>query len=170
MLPPISHHIVLDAPVETAFDVFATKLGDWWPLVFTFSGADFLTAMVEPRAGDRWFERTRKGDEISWGDVRVYERSRRVVVGFAIGPDRKPVPTEKASEVEIRFLSAAGGTRVEVEHRDFERHGEGAKALRDGMDSFQGWPILLAELRRGVERVAKKAASTTIDRKAPAEG
>ncbi|HMI86482.1 MAG TPA: SRPBCC domain-containing protein [Polyangiaceae bacterium] len=91
---------------------------------------NFRSAVVEPRVGGRWLERTREGEEISWGDVRAYEPGRRLVLGFAIGADRQPVSREKASEVEVRFIPAGESTRVEVEHRNFERHEEGAELLR----------------------------------------
>jgi hypothetical protein len=51
---------------------------------------------------------------------------------------------ERASEVEVRFAGAGdGATRVALEHRHFERHGEGADGYRAPMDSPQGWPLLL---------------------------
>ena len=156
MLAPISHSLVIEAPPDAVFDLFANKLGEWWPLPFTFSGVSFQSAIVEPRAGGRWLERTREGEEIAWGDVHAYEPGRRLVLGFAIGADRRPMPRENASEVEVRFIPAGEGTRVEVEHRNFERHGEGAEILRSGMDSRQGWPIILAELRRAAERARPK--------------
>lgn len=153
MTPPsIRHEITLAVAAETAFEVFADHLGDWWPLAYTFSGPEFETARVEVQTGGRWYERTRAGQELSWGDVRAYERGRRLVLGFGIGPDRKPAPPERSSEVEVRFeQSGVAQTRVTVEHRGFERHGEGAQVLREGMDSpQQGWPVILAELSREI--------------------
>ena len=38
---------------------------------------------------------------------------------------------------------ASGGTRVSLEHGDFERHGEGAAEYRDAMGSEHGWPLML---------------------------
>jgi len=74
------------------------------------------------------------------------------VLAFAIGPDRQPAPRGTASELEVRFLPAPTGTRLELEHRDLDRHGEGAEKLRAGMDSPQGWPLILADLRRALRR------------------
>jgi hypothetical protein len=55
----------------------------------------------------------------------------------------------------VRFVpEGATRTRVEVEHRKFERHGDGADTLREGLDSRRGWPLILAELRRFVRRRA----------------
>jgi hypothetical protein len=64
---------------------------------------------------------------------------------WQISPQRVPQPDpERASEVEVRFAGAGdGATRVALEHRHFERHGEGADGYRAPMDSPQGWPLLL---------------------------
>ncbi len=46
-------------------------------------------------------------------------------------------------------------TRVQLEHRAFERHGEGAEVLQAGMNGPQGWPLILAEFRRAVKRASR---------------
>jgi uncharacterized protein YndB with AHSA1/START domain/catechol 2,3-dioxygenase-like lactoylglutathione lyase family enzyme len=148
----ITHDVVVQAGPASAFDAFTVYLGSWWPLAYTFSGADFADAAVEPRVGGVWFERNVAGEKLPWGEVRGYTAGERLVLAFAIGADRRPVSNDAASEVEIRFAAGDfGHTRVEVEHRDFARHGEGADTLRAGMDSQQGWPLVLAQLRRWLE-------------------
>ena len=147
----IAHHVVVEAGPASAFDAFTAHLGAWWPLAYTFSEASFVDAAIEPRVGGVWFERNGAGEKLAWGEVRVYAPGARLVLAFAIGADRKPVPDDAASEVEIRFPAAGPGqTRVELEHRDFARHGQGSEALRAGMDSALGWPLILAELRRWI--------------------
>ena len=62
---------------------------------------------------------------------------------------------DKASEVEVRFLP--GGperTRVELEHRHLDRHGDGWEGVRQGVGGDQGWPLYL---ERFGEVLAKKA-------------
>jgi catechol 2,3-dioxygenase-like lactoylglutathione lyase family enzyme/uncharacterized protein YndB with AHSA1/START domain len=148
----ITHRVTVEAGLAVAFDAFTTHLGAWWPLAYTFSQADFEDAAIDPKAGGIWFERNDKGESLSWGEVRAYVPGERLVLAFAIGPDRKPVSNDAASEVEVRFSAAdPARTRVEIEHRAFARHGEGGEALRAGMDSAQGWPLILAELRRWIK-------------------
>jgi uncharacterized protein YndB with AHSA1/START domain len=154
----ITHEQLIPAPPQQVFDLFCT-LGVWWPLAYTFSGPRFQDATVERRQGGRWFERDVEGKQLDWGDVRACEAGKRLVLGFAIGADRKPIPLENASEVELRFDPADGGTRLRVEHRDFARHGESGAALRAGMASPQGWPLILAELRRSVRLAERSKAA-----------
>jgi catechol 2,3-dioxygenase-like lactoylglutathione lyase family enzyme/uncharacterized protein YndB with AHSA1/START domain len=163
----ITHHVVVGAGTASAFDAFTAHLGAWWPLAYTFSGAGFAEAAIEPRIGGVWFERNAAGEKLPWGEVRAYTPGERIVVAFAIGADRKPVSNDAASEVEARFADAGPGrSRVEIEHRDFARHGEGSEALRIGMDSAQGWPLILAELRRWIQ--ARPAARYIVANMDPA--
>jgi uncharacterized protein YndB with AHSA1/START domain len=144
----------VEATPAFAFDVFTARLGDWWPIGYTFSGPAFADAAVEPRVGGEWYECTDKGERLSWGKVKAFEPGRRLVLEFGVGADRQPVSSEQSSTLEITFQGLAhGGTCVHVEHRDFERQGAGGAQLREGMSSAQGWPSILAELARGV-RVA----------------
>jgi hypothetical protein len=50
----------------------------------------------------------------------------------------------RCSEVEVWFTAEVNGTtRVDLEHRHFERHGEGAASMRAMVDSPGGWGTLL---------------------------
>jgi len=147
----IAHDTVVDAGAETAFDIVTLHLGEWWPLAYTFSLERFRDAAIESHAGGVWFEIDDAGQRLSWGEVRAFHPPTRLVLAFAIGPDRQPVADDAASEVEVRFANdTPGRTRVTIEHRAFERHGDGGDATRAGMDSPQGWPLILAELRRWI--------------------
>ena len=149
----------IEATPDLVFNVFTAGLGDWWPLPYTFSGAACADAALELHAGGEWYERTLKGERLSWGKVKAFDPGRRLVLEFCVGVDRKPISSEHSSTVEIRFDALErGGTCVRVEHRDFERQGPAGVQQREGMGSEQGWPLILAELVRGV-RVAIRGAS-----------
>lgn len=154
VLQPVRCSIAVAARPTDAFNGFVDGIGRWWPLAYTYSGDQFETAAIEPHAGGRWFERGLDGVETTWGTVRAFEPERRLVVSWGVSPKRTPEPSGKESEVEIRFVQASGGTRVELEHRDFERHGEGARQLREGMASRQGWPLILACFAREMRYAA----------------
>jgi uncharacterized protein YndB with AHSA1/START domain len=152
-LEPVRKHVIVEIPPDRAFAIFADEIGSWWPTPYTYAEDQFETAAIEPRAGGHWYERAQGGAETSWGEVRAYEPPRRLVLSFAIGPARAPEPPDKASEVEVRFEPAGErGTRVELEHRDFGRHGAVAEQLRNGMDSHQGWSLILAAYARAACR------------------
>jgi uncharacterized protein YndB with AHSA1/START domain len=122
-------------------------IGRWWPIAYTYGGSEFETATIERGAGGHWFETTRDGTRMNWGEVRAFEPGRELVLSFNVGADRKPEPPERNSEVAIRFIASNGGTRVELEHRHFERHKDGER-LRTGMASEHGWPLILASYER----------------------
>jgi hypothetical protein len=60
----------------------------------------------------------------------------------------------KSSEVEICFTAVPdGSTRVDLEHRFFERHGAGSDAMRAAIDSPNGWTGLLELFRAQAEAI-----------------
>ena len=51
---------------------------------------------------------------------------------------------EKTSEVEVRFIAeSAERTRVELEHRNLDRHGEGWEGALEAVGGDGGWPVYL---------------------------
>jgi uncharacterized protein YndB with AHSA1/START domain len=86
--------------------------------------------------------------------VLVYEPPHRVVVSWDINLQwaREDDPA-RASEFEVRFLpDGPARTRVELEHRHLERHGEGWEQMRDAVGSPDGW-------NRGLQAFAAAAVS-----------
>ena len=146
--------ITVDAPLERAFEVFTSGMTSWWPLDTHHIGEqDAKEVVVEPRSGGRWFERAADGTECEWGRILSWEAPDRVVFGWHLGPEWKYDPDPaKSTEVEVRFISEdATRTRVEVEHRGFEVHGDRADELRIPVAGEGGWSGLL-------ERFANAAA------------
>jgi len=77
--------------------------------------------------------------------VLAYEPPDRVVFSWDISPRWQPeTDLDKTSEVEVRFIAESPErTRVELEHRNLDRHGEAWESLRDGVASPEGWPLYL---------------------------
>jgi uncharacterized protein YndB with AHSA1/START domain len=145
--------VSVPAPRDRAFAVFTDGLGTWWPPEFTWSQDVLDTIGIEPRAGGLCFEIGPHGFRIDWGRVLTWEPPERLAFSWQIGPQRVPEPNpEKASEVEVRFVDdGPWGTRVELRHSRFDRHGEGGDDYRAAM-AEQGWPYLLERYAGAVSR------------------
>lgn len=132
---------------EAAFDLLVDHIGDWWPRDLTFSRDPAADLSIEPVAGGACAERLPGGTRIVWGTVLSIERPLYLRLAWQISFDRKPVPDPAAaSRVMIEFRQMADGTRIELTHGDFLRHGEDAIAYREAMASAQGWPACLDAL------------------------
>ncbi|MFI6261496.1 SRPBCC family protein [Micromonospora sp. NPDC051006] len=132
-------------PAERAFAVFTEALTDWWVSEYTWSGPQALAELgMEPRAGGMLYEIGPYGFRADWGRVLTWDPPRRLVFTWQIGPDRSPVPDPAhASEVEVLFLAdEPEQTRLELEHRHFDRHGEAAEGYRKALTA--GWHELLS--------------------------
>ena len=137
MIEPFRMAFEVAAPQDDAFDVYTRRIDRWWPASHTQTGRSDLLIVLEGRAGGRIFERTPEGDEFDWGRVRVWEPPARLVYSWHL---RRP-PAE-ATEVEILFRSIGdAATRVEIEHRGWERAGAEGQTWRDR--NAGGWATLL---------------------------
>ena len=141
----IRHEVVVEAPLERAFSVFTDDFGRFKPREHNMLGVDIAETVFEPREGGHIYDRGVDGSECRWARVLAYEPPHRVVFSWDISP-RWQVETdpERTSEVEVRFIAEApDSTRVALEHRNLERHGEGWEGVREGVDSDGGWPLYL---------------------------
>jgi uncharacterized protein YndB with AHSA1/START domain len=138
-------HVVVEAPIERAFRVFTEQFGSFKPPEHNLLGVDIAETVFEPHVGGYLYDRGVDGSECRWARVLAYEPPNRVVISWDISPQwQLETDLEKTSEVEVRFLSEAQErTRVELEHRNLERHGEGWEAVREGVGGEGGWPLYL---------------------------
>ncbi len=137
--------IVVEAPIERAFRVFTEDFGSFKPPEHNLLGGEIAETVFEPREGGHVYDRGVDGSECRWARVLAYEPPNRVVISWDISAQwAVETNLEKTSEVEVRFVSEAPErTRVEVEHRNLERHGEGWEGMRDAVGSPGGWPLYL---------------------------
>jgi uncharacterized protein YndB with AHSA1/START domain len=141
----VRHEITVDAPIERAFAVFTEDFGSFKPREHNLLGVDIAETVFEPRAGGRLYDRGVDGSECTWARVLAYEPPERVVFSWDISP-RWQIESdhEKTSEVEVRFTAQSPDrTRVELEHRHLDRHGDGWESVRAGVDAGDGWPLYL---------------------------
>lgn len=154
-IEPIRCIVEVDGDADRVFHHFVNDIGRWWPMGYTWSGANFVTARIDPQAGGKWFETSAAGEELEWGEVRSFHAGESIILSFNVGADRKPEPKDRQSEVEFSFIPDGHKTRLIVEHRHLENHGDGF-AIRQGMASEHGWPLILASFVREM-RYAHKA-------------
>lgn len=141
----IRHEVVVQAPIERAFSVFTDGFGSFKPPEHNLLGVDVAETIFEPRVGGHLYDRGVDGSECRWARVLAYEPPDRVVISWDISPRwQLETDPDRASEVEVRFVAEAPDrTRVELEHRNLDRHGDGWEAERGAVDSDAGWPLYL---------------------------
>ena len=147
------HSIVVEAPIERAFSVFTDDFGSFKPPDHNLLDVEIAETVFESHVGGNIYDRGVDGSECRWARVLAYEPPNRVVFSWDISAQWQiETDHDKTSEVEVRFIAEAPDrTRVELEHRNLDRHGEGWEAERDGVGGDQGWPLYLT---RFAERVA----------------
>jgi hypothetical protein len=143
-IAPVRKSVVVAASTQRAFEVFTAGIDRWWPKTHGIGATPVRESIIEPFEGGRWYTRHEDGSDVVVGHVRVWQPHERFVVSWEIGADWKPdARVALASEVEVRFLAdTPTRTRVELEHRNFERMGASAgEKMRQDVDG--GWPALL---------------------------
>jgi uncharacterized protein YndB with AHSA1/START domain len=137
--------IVVEAPIERAFSVFTKDFGSFKPPEHNMLAVEIAETVFEPRVGGHLYDRGVDGSECRWARVLAYEPPNRVVLSWDISPQWQiETDLEKTSEVEVQFISETPErTRVELEHRHLDRHGEGWEQERDGVAAPDGWPLYL---------------------------
>ena len=145
-IAPVRKSVVVECGPALAFELFTAGIDRWWPKTHSLSTSPLRQSVIEPHVGGRWYTRHEDGGECVVGHVLAWEPGRRFIVTWQISVEWQPdARREYGSEVEVRFLQEAPGhTRVELEHRDFERMGvEAGAKMRGAVDSAGGWSTLL---------------------------
>jgi uncharacterized protein YndB with AHSA1/START domain len=137
--------IVVEAPIERAFRVFTEDFGSFKPPEHNMLGVELAETILEPHVGGHLYDRGVDGSECRWSRVLAYDPPNRVVFSWDLSPYwQVETDLEKTSEVEVRFIAEAPNrTRVELEHRHLDRHGDGWEQVRHAVDGDDGWPLYL---------------------------
>ena len=142
---PVRKQVVVEVPVEQAFKAFTERLGDFKPPEHNLLAVPIAETVFEPFVGGNIVDRGEDGSECRWARVLAFDPPDRVVFSWDISPQWQIVTDpQEASEVEVTFVAETPQrTRVELEHRHLDRHGPGWPAVRDGVDTDEGWPLYL---------------------------
>jgi uncharacterized protein YndB with AHSA1/START domain len=141
----ITTSVVVEAPVDKAFRVFTEEFDRVKPRDHNLLEVDLAESVFEPRVGGRVYDRGVDGSECQWARVLAYEPPDRIVFSWDISPQWQiETDLERTSEVEVRFIrETPERTRVELEHRNLDRHGEGWEDEREAVEGEGGWPLYL---------------------------
>jgi uncharacterized protein YndB with AHSA1/START domain len=142
----VTQSIVVDAPIDVAFKVFTEQFDRIKPREHNLLSAEIAETVFEPRIGGHVYDRGVDGSECRWARVLEYEPPRRVLISWDISPRwQLETDLDRASEVEIQFVADGDNrTRIRLEHRHLDRHGDGWDTLRDGVAGGEGWPLYLS--------------------------
>ena len=94
--------------------------------------------VLEGRPGGRIFERRASGVEHDWGAVTIWEPPTRLGYTWHLNRDRKRRDRRRDP---VRAAVGDRATRVEIEHRGWERLGADGETWRDR--NRGGWATLL---------------------------
>jgi uncharacterized protein YndB with AHSA1/START domain len=141
--------IVVEAPIERAFRVFTEDFDRVKPREHNMLGVDIAETVFERRVGGRVYDRGVDGSEFQWARVLAFEPPDRVVFSWDLNPQFQiESDPDRTSEVEVRFIAESSErTRVELEHRNLDRHGDGWEGTRDAIAGEGGWPLYLERFR-----------------------
>lgn len=125
-LEPVRKSVTVKRTAEDAFRLFTSEIASWWPKEkFSVSQERTRDVVIEPAVGGRVYEVRDDGESFEWGMVLAWEPPRRLVLSWH--PGREP---EVAQEVEVQFTEVDSGTRVDLEHRNWQQLGADARAVR----------------------------------------
>jgi activator of Hsp90 ATPase-like protein len=134
---------VVPTTAGRAFQVFTEEIDTWWP--HTHSVEAMGDAGTKPKAivfetgpNGRVYEVMSTGKKAHWANVIAWDPPHRFVLEWKVNPDAV-APTE----VEVRFAPEGDGTRVELEHRGFERLGGAAEEAHGSYS--KGWPTVFQD-------------------------
>ena len=140
----VRRELVVHAPRDRAFATFVDMTA-WWPLETHALGATpARSSTIEPRAGGRWYEIDANGEQHTIGEVVAYEPPDRLLLTWDVSCGFTYDPSFR-TEVEVTFADEAPGhTRVVLEHRGLEAHGERAEESRALYEGDGAWTAVLA--------------------------
>jgi uncharacterized protein YndB with AHSA1/START domain len=151
VIEPVKKQILVRASAAHAFRVFTDGIDRWWPREHHIGKSPLKRAVLEPRAGGRWYSVCEDGSECEVGSVLTWDPPRRLVLAWQITAAWQ-YDTAFVTEVEATFtVQGPKQTLVELEHRNLDRYGAAAAALRKQLESKGGWGMTLEAFAKAAE-------------------
>ena len=149
---PIRRSLRVRASQEKAFDTFVGGMGGWWMKSHSLLKSPQTDVVIEPRTGGKWYEIGEDGSEQLWGKVLGWERPGRILLAWQLNGEWT-YDEDFETIVEVRFTPDGDHTIVDFEHRDLERFGDKAEAVRGDYETGMegGWGQLLAFYQQAAE-------------------
>ena len=139
LIAPIVKSVHVACSPEHAFEVFTREVGSWWPLeTHALHPGEVREIVWEEREGGEVYEISTGGERAHWATVLAWEPPTSLTIAWQTNPEAV-APTE----VDVRFVAEAGGTRVDLEHRYWERLGATGAAARENYGGDGGWEMVL---------------------------
>ncbi|HEY9294082.1 MAG TPA: SRPBCC family protein [Microlunatus sp.] len=141
----IRHQVVVDIPADRAFAIFTEQFDKIKPRDHNLLGSPIAETIFERQVGGDVYDRAEDGSVCRWARVLAFDPPDRFVISWDIGPSwQLETDPARCSEVEVRFVAEGPQrTRVELEHRNLDRHGDGWERVGQGVSTADGWPLYL---------------------------
>ena len=143
-LLPVRKTLAVRVSIDEAFRVFTEDVDAWWPRTHHIGSTPMTRVTIEAKKDGRCYTEHEDGSVHDWGRVLVWEPPTRLVLAWQMTHDWKYEPSlARSSEVEVRFKpQGRGATRVDLEHRFFERHGDAGSVVRGYVEAPNGWTLV----------------------------
>lgn len=136
----VRREVTVAGTPERAFDLFTSRIGEWWPADHHLAGSPVVAMTVEPGVGGRLYDTCADGSESVWGEVTAWDPPAGFTFAWMItGTWQLETDVEKASRVSVSFTAEGDRTRVALVHKDFWRMTEGGQGMADAVGAADGW-------------------------------
>jgi uncharacterized protein YndB with AHSA1/START domain len=138
-IAPVQKSVFVACTPATAFELFTRQIGSWWPLeTHALHPGEVREVVWEEREGGEVYEISTGGEKARWATVLTWSPPSRLTIAWQVDPT-----ADASTEVEVRFTPEGEGTRVDLEHRGWERLGAVGAEARESYGSENGWTMVV---------------------------
>jgi len=136
-IAPIHRTIEVAVPPERAFELFSSRMHDWWPMGHSISDDPRVGIEMEAHVDGWWGQIGENGTRAQWGKVLAWNPPGQLLLAWQISEEWQFDPA-LVTELELTFTPIGMNTLVTLEHRNLERFGESAEKIAEQLRN--GWP------------------------------